>query len=83
MGITVRVTVQYFALLREQRGLDEESLETDAADPGALYAELRRAHGFSLGSESLKVAVNDDFADWRTRLADGDRVVFLPPVAGG
>jgi molybdopterin converting factor small subunit len=31
----------------------------------------------------LKVAVNDEFSDWAQTLADGDRVVFIPPVAGG
>jgi molybdopterin converting factor small subunit len=31
----------------------------------------------------LKVAVNDEFRDWDAVLADGDRVVFIPPVAGG
>jgi molybdopterin converting factor small subunit len=36
-----------------------------------------------LSPEFLRVAVNDEFGDWRARLSDGDTVVFLPPVAGG
>jgi molybdopterin synthase sulfur carrier subunit len=31
----------------------------------------------------LKVAVNEEFAAWDQPLAGGDRVVFIPPVAGG
>jgi molybdopterin converting factor small subunit len=31
----------------------------------------------------LKVAINGEFTDWSTPLADGDEVVFIPPVAGG
>jgi molybdopterin converting factor small subunit len=31
----------------------------------------------------LRVAVNDEFRDWTVPLASGDRVVFIPPVAGG
>jgi molybdopterin converting factor small subunit len=31
----------------------------------------------------VRVAVNDDFVDPYTPLAEGDRVVFIPPVAGG
>jgi molybdopterin converting factor small subunit len=31
----------------------------------------------------LRVAVNDEFADWSRPLVAGDRVVFIPPVAGG
>ena len=32
----------------------------------------------------LRVAINDEFCDWSQPLAEpGDRVVFIPPVAGG
>lgn len=77
------ITVQYFALLREQAGRSDETVRTQAADPAGLFAELRDRHRFSLAREALKVAVNDDFAAWDTTLRDGDRVVFIPPVAGG
>ena len=35
------------------------------------------------GGVALKVAVNAGFSDWQHALADGDTVVFVPPVAGG
>ena len=41
------VTLHYFALLREQRGLSSESLTTGAATAAALYDELARRHGFT------------------------------------
>ena len=75
--------VQYFALLREQRGLSRETLATDAADAAALYAELRVRHGFTLPPERLRAAVNGEFAAWPAPLKDGDEIVFIPPVAGG
>jgi molybdopterin converting factor subunit 1 len=78
-----RLRLKYYALLREQAGCGEEELETPAADPAALYDELARRHGFSLSRAQLKVAVNAEFSDWSRRLADGDEVVFIPPVAGG
>jgi molybdopterin converting factor small subunit len=31
----------------------------------------------------LRVAVNGEFGDWEQPLAEGDAVVFIPPVAGG
>jgi molybdopterin converting factor small subunit len=31
----------------------------------------------------MKVAINDEFSEWNSELADGDSVVFIPPVAGG
>lgn len=77
------VRVQYYALLREQAGRSEESLSTSARDPRELYAELQARHPFSLAPEMLRVAVNDEFADWSRPLAAGDVVVFIPPVAGG
>ena len=75
--------VRYFAVLREQAGRSSEELETQASTPGELYEELRRRRGLTLTREFLRVAVNDEFSDWRSLLADGDTVVFLPPVAGG
>jgi molybdopterin converting factor subunit 1 len=77
------IHVQYFAVLREQAGRSEETLSTRAATPAELYDELRAAHGFALPRAMLRVAVNDEFAEWTAPLAGGDRVVFIPPVAGG
>jgi molybdopterin converting factor subunit 1 len=78
-----RVAVEYYAQLREQAGLGREQVDTPAADPAGLYAQLRDRHGFTLAQGQLKVAVNAAFADWDRALAEGDVVVFIPPVAGG
>ena len=77
------VAVQYFAILREQRGLAQENLATAAGTPAALYEELRARHGFTLPGDRIRAAVNDAFVDAAAPLRDGDRVVFIPPVAGG
>jgi len=79
----MQLKIQYFALMREQSGRSEETLETAAATPADLYAELKARYGFTLTREQLKVAVNSEFAPWSRRLAAGDAVVFIPPVAGG
>ncbi|MET0280671.1 MAG: NTP transferase domain-containing protein [Steroidobacteraceae bacterium] len=75
--------VQYFALLREQAGRRDEAVTSSAATPRELFAELSARHGFTLGTEHLKVAVNTEFCDWSRPLVAGDTVVFIPPVAGG
>ena len=75
--------VQYFALLREQAGRSEETVESRAATPRELLAELRQRHPFTLPENVLKVAVNGDFAPWERPLRAGDAVAFIPPVAGG
>ncbi len=77
------ITIRYFARLRDERGLAVETVDTADATPGDLYDTLARRHGFTLGRDMLKVAVNDAFAPWRHTLADKDTVVFIPPVAGG
>ena len=77
------VRVSYFALLRDETGCAEEEVATGGATAGELYAELRERYRLSLPRERLRVAINASFADWETTLADGDLVVFIPPVAGG
>jgi molybdopterin converting factor subunit 1 len=78
-----RVRLRYYALLRDQAGCGEEAVDTAAANAAALYDELAVRHGFSLRPGQLKVAINAEFADWTRAIADGDEVVFIPPVAGG
>lgn len=75
--------VLYFASLRDRAGTDAEQVESVAADARGLYAQLRAQHGFVLGQERLRVAVNGAFAAWDQALRDGDEVVFIPPVSGG
>ena len=78
-----RVNLHYYALLREQAGRQSETVDTSSATPAALYAELAARYGFRLPASQLQVAVNAAFADWERPLADGDEIVFIPPVAGG
>jgi molybdopterin converting factor small subunit len=77
------VRLQYFALLREQRGVSSETLSTAAQTPGELYEELRARHPFTLAADRLRVAINGEFAPWNAPLPDGADLVFIPPVAGG
>jgi molybdopterin converting factor subunit 1 len=78
-----RLKLRYYAVLREAAGRTAETVDTAAATPAALYEELALRHGFGLGRSQLQVAVNSTFSDWNRALADGDEVVFIPPVAGG
>lgn len=77
------VRVRYCAILREQRGVEEEPVSTAASTAAELYAELRARHRLTLPADRVRVAVNDEFMPWGTGLRDGDALVFLPPVAGG
>jgi sulfur-carrier protein len=77
------IQLRYFALLREERGLAAEVIETTARTPRDLYQELAGQHGFSLPADRVGVAINESFAAMDRELAANDVVVFIPPVAGG
>ena len=78
-----KVTIQYFALLREERGLDEEEIQTEVQTLEELYAALKAQHHFKLDTDVLRVALNRIFVPWGSEFNNGDEVVFIPPVAGG
>jgi molybdopterin synthase sulfur carrier subunit len=79
-----QIQVRFFAILREQAGLSTLTVETAAPDAAALYAELQQRHpGLTFPAGLLKVSVNEHYAELTTPLSAGDRVVYIPPVAGG
>lgn len=77
------IQVQYYALLREERGVSGETLNTLASTPRHLYDQLSRQYRFTLPPERLTVSINNEFQSWDTELRSRDTVVFIPPVAGG
>jgi molybdenum cofactor guanylyltransferase len=79
----MQLKIHYYALMREQAGRSEETLETSAETPADLYGELITRYGFTLTRAQLKVAVNSEFSEWSRALRANDAVVFIPPVAGG
>ncbi|MBL8995676.1 MAG: MoaD/ThiS family protein [Spirochaetia bacterium] len=83
MNQSTTLHLEYFAVLREKRGLGKEDITSSAKTPRELYAELSVKYHFSLPEKEVKVAVNDEFSDWNKPLQNGDRVVFIPPVSGG
>ena len=77
------ITVRYFALFREQAGVDEESLTLDANTAADVFEFTKPRHGSAEPRGHCKVAINDVMADWSTPVEDGDTVLLFPPVAGG
>ncbi|WP_206861094.1 MoaD/ThiS family protein [Lysobacter changpingensis] len=77
-----KVTVLYFASLRDAAGMSSEVVDCEG-DLRALYGELRERHGFALPVERLRVAVDGAFARWSDEARDGSEVAFIPPVSGG
>ena len=77
------IHVAYYALLRQERGLSDETVEFEKNTVRELFNMLKALHGFRLTESQIKVAVNSKVANWETPLYEGDSVVFIPPVAGG
>ena len=77
------ITVRYFALFREQAGLGEERLELAADTALDVFEATRDRHRSPEPHGHCKVAINDEMADWTSRVEDGDTVLLFPPVAGG
>jgi molybdopterin synthase sulfur carrier subunit len=78
-----RIHVTWYASLREQRGISDESVDTLAGNAAVLFEELAEIHGVHMQRERVRFGVNDRIQPWNTPLQEGDRVAFLPPVAGG
>jgi molybdopterin synthase sulfur carrier subunit len=81
----ITVTVRLFAAYREAVGRSELQIEApDRARISWLVGEVVRRHPELNGSLSRAAyAVNRNHVGPEQMLADGDEVVFIPPVSGG
>lgn len=78
-----KVHVIYYALLRQERGMAEETVDSQAASARELFQELKSRHAFKLSETHIKVAINSKMASWDSPFESGDTILFIPPVAGG
>ena len=83
----MKITVRYFASIREAIGTGLEPVQTTATTLGALRDELIArggAHATSLArGKAVRMALNQTLSDESAALADGAEVAFFPPVTGG
>lgn len=81
--VPFRVRIRYFAALRDQSGRAEELWQTTETSAASLFEQVKQRYGFALQAEHVRLAVNGRYCVWDTVLAEGDEVVFVPPVSGG
>jgi sulfur-carrier protein len=75
------ITVKYFALLREQAGKSEESMDFEE---GMTVSDVwKKAMSEDTLPVKIKVAVNLEYTRDDAELNDGDEVAFFPSVTGG
>lgn len=83
----MRITVKYFASIREAMGVSSESVATTAATLAALRDELIALGGVRAASlargRAVRMALNQVMSDESAVLVDGAEVAFFPPVTGG
>ena len=81
------IDVLYFAWVRERIGLPRERVETEARTVRDLVAELAaREPRYSAAFEdtsALRVALDQELADFDAPLAGVREVAFFPPMTGG
>jgi molybdopterin synthase catalytic subunit len=83
--VAVEIVVLYFAVLRERVRRDQETIQLGPdADVGAARAEIAARHPEVASIlPRVQTAVNRVLADDDHKLAPGDELAFIPPVAGG
>lgn len=77
------INIHYFALLKDQAGKEQESLEVELNTYRELYLYLANKYQFSLEDKLVQVAVNDEYSSLDSTISHQAKVVFIPPVAGG
>lgn len=81
--------IRYFAWLREKTGIDAEEVEIppEILDVAGLLDWLKgRNSNFAdalADLDSIRVAVNQEFAELNAPIAQDDEVAIFPPMTGG
>ena len=83
----MKLTVKYFASIREAVGLGRETVDTSASTLAALRDELiarggEYAHSLARG-KAVRVALDQVMSEETAALTEGCEVAFFPPVTGG
>jgi sulfur-carrier protein len=83
------LSVLWFAWLRERVGVAEETVSPPrhvrtVADLMTWLSELDQRHASAFANpQTVRCAVNQEFADPMTLIQPGDEIAFFPPVTGG
>ena len=79
--------VLYFAWVRERIGIPREKVETSAKTVAELVEELKaKDEGYEAAfadTASLRVALDQELADFDSALDGVREVAFFPPMTGG
>ena len=83
----MKVTLRYFASIRELVGINQEAFETQVENLNDLRLELAargELYAQALGvGQLVRIAMNQNVCDGDTKIIEGAEIAFFPPVTGG
>ncbi len=82
----MRVTVLYFAALRDLVGREQEELDLPGSvtTVGEFATYLARVNPALAGRlDSVRIAQNEEFVPASTKIEAGAALALIPPVSGG
>ncbi len=81
------IDVLYFSWVRERIGVPKETVETAAGTVAELVAELSSREERYLAAFSdisaLRVAIDQELADFNDAIGNAREIAFFPPMTGG
>ncbi len=81
------IDVLYFAWVRERIGIPKEAVETSAVTVSDLVEELKaREERYALAFSdvsALRVAIDQELAEFSSPITDAREIAFFPPMTGG
>jgi molybdopterin synthase sulfur carrier subunit len=83
----MKVTLRYFASIRELLGVNQEIFDTQVENLNDLRLELMTrgetyAQAFGM-DQVVRMAMNQIVCDGQKKLSEGAEIAFFPPVTGG
>jgi molybdopterin synthase sulfur carrier subunit len=79
--IEMKVSIFTFAQTRTQLGFAEKTLDCEPTEsPRQIFQRI--APQFNPG-KTIRVAVNQEYADWDKPIGNAIEIALIPPVSGG
>ena len=83
----MKVTIKFFASLRDVTGVEEIKHEFDGSNISDLIISLKKVLTPSAYSEitarNVKIALNQELIEKLAVVTEDDEIAFMPPVTGG
>ena len=81
----MKVTLLYFASVREATGCASETIEQDEGASVQTVKQWLQSRYPSLNTllMTMRIAIDEEFVSDEAQLTDGCQIAFIPPVSGG